>query len=72
MLLLPKPRDTESVINTAPPDNSQGCGKKILAANGPVAPRYSRLSETDLGEKSHFFNCGRYRNFFFGGARIQR
>ena len=42
------------------PDSSWGRGKKNLAPNDPVAPRYGRLGETDLGEKSHFSDRGRY------------
>ena len=42
------------------PDSSRGRGKKNLAPNDPVAPRYGRLSETDLGEKSHFSDHGPY------------
>ena len=42
------------------PDSSRGRGKKNLAPNDPVAPRYGRLGETDLGEKSHFSDRGRY------------
>ena len=34
--------------------------KKNLAPNDPVAPRYGRLSETDLGEKSYFSDHGPY------------
>ena len=37
-----------------------GSREKNLALHDPVAPRYGRLSETDLGEKVHFFNRGRY------------
>ena len=42
------------------PDSSEGRGKKNLAPNDPVAPRYGRLGETDLGEKSHFSDRGWY------------
>ena len=42
------------------PDSSRGLGKKNLAPNDPVAPRYGSLGETDLGEKSHFSDRGRY------------
>ena len=42
------------------PDSSGGRGKKILAPNDPVAPRYGHLGKTDLGEKSHFSDRGRY------------
>ena len=40
----------------APPDGSKGRGKKKLATNDPVAPRYRCWSETNLGR-----NCGPHR-----------
>ena len=40
---------------------SKGRGKKNLAPNDLVAPRYGRGRETDFGKKVHFFNCGSYR-----------
>ena len=42
------------------PDSSRGRGKKNLALNDPVAPRYGFFSETNLGEKSHFSDRGPY------------
>ena len=50
------------------PDGSQGRGIKNVAPNDLVAPRYCRFSETNLGEKVHFFNCDVTE---FGVARIQ-
>ena len=42
------------------PRTALGVAEKKLAPNDPVAPRYGRLGETDLDEKSYFSDRGRY------------
>ena len=37
-----------------------GSWEKVLAPNNLVAPRYGCLSDSDLGEKVHFFNRAQY------------
>ena len=52
----------EAHLVKLPPDSSQGRRKKNLALKDPAAPRYGRLGETDLGQKSAFFQSWTVRN----------